>query len=475
MNEQDYLAQDATGLADLIRRGQTTAAEVLEAAIAVCEKRNPVLNAVVYKAYDDARERVRHAVPQGPFTGVPFLIKDLGPHMAGMPRSRGSRYHAGEISPHDSELTRRFRQAGLVIFGKTNTPEFGITGTTEGAYLGPCRNPWNPDHIAGGSSGGASAAVASGIVPMAHASDGMGSIRIPAACCGLVGLKVTRSRNPDSGEDADRAIGHSVDHVLTRSVRDCAAMLDEIGYAEPDSPYAAPPKARAYMDEIAEPPAKLRVAFSTKTPNGRKIDAEVEAAVHATARLLADLGHRVEEASPDVDMRAFYSARGAFAAANMAAGIEARIAQGARPPARDDLEPLTWSIIEAGRKVSGVDAMRGWREFRVLSRRYLHFFMTYDVLLTPVMGTAPPPIGFIDPVRLEPKLVNERQADVFPFTPPANFTGQPAISLPLARSASGLPIGMMFAGRYGDEATLLALAAELERAVPWGASLPVAG
>src|SRR5436309_9397816 len=249
MGFPEYADHDGLGLAELVRRKEVTPAELVEAAIERIERHNSVLNAVVYKAYDEARRTAGGRLPDGPFTGVPFLVKDLGCPVGGWPRTSGSRFTKDEVPAADSVLTRRFREAGVVFLGKTNTPEFGITGTTESVLLGPCRTPWNPDHIAGGSSGGAAAAVASGMVPLAHASDGLGSIRIPAACCGLVGLKITRDRNPAGAEDAERAIGFVVEHVVTRSVRDSAAMLDATGYPEAASPYAPPPKARPYLED----------------------------------------------------------------------------------------------------------------------------------------------------------------------------------------------------------------------------------
>jgi amidase len=270
----EYCDYDGLGLADLIRRGEVSPAELVEAAIERIARHDPTLNAVVHQAYDEARRTASGLLPDGPFRGVPFLIKDLGCPVAGMPRTSGSRFLRHEAHERDGELTARYRAAGVVILGKTNTPELGITGTTESALLGPCRNPWNPDHIAGGSSGGAAAATASGMVPLAHASDGLGSIRIPAACCGLFGLKVTRERNPAGPDDAGRAIGFGVDHVVSRSVRDSAAMLDATGYPEPASPYPAPPKQRPYLEEIGRSPGRLRIAFSAQTPSGRPIHDE---------------------------------------------------------------------------------------------------------------------------------------------------------------------------------------------------------
>jgi amidase len=387
--------------------------------------------------------------------------------VAGWPRSHGSRFARGVVDSQDGGLTRRYRAAGVVPIGKTNTPEYGITGTTESAHLGPCRNPWNPDHIAGGSSGGSASAVAAGIVPLAHASDGLGSIRIPAACCGLVGLKVTRDRNPNMPDGFDYALGNVVDHVVSRTVRDSAAMLDATGYPEPGSPYPPPPKARPYLEEVARSPGRLRIAWSSETPSGRPIEPEIQAALERTADLLKGLGHEVIERGLGIDYRALYASRGPAAAANFAAGMDRLIEMVGREPEPDELEPLTWATLKAGRRQTGADALRSLQETRMLNRLTLAAFEDIDVYLCPVLGTPVPEIGFIDPVNLEPREVNRRQGRVFPFTPPFNFSGQPSMSLPLEQDANGLPIGMMFTAKYGDEATLFRLAAQLEKEAPW--------
>ncbi len=472
MGIADYSDYDGLGLAALVARGEVSPAELVEEAIERIDRHNPALNAVVYDARDEARRVASGELPDGPFRGVPFLIKDLGCDVAGMPQTSGSRFLKNVVSESDGELTRRYRAAGVVILGKTNTPELGITGTTESAQLGPCRSPWNTDHITGGSSGGAAAATAAGIVPLAHASDGLGSIRIPAACCGLFGLKTTRERNPGGPKDAARAIGFAVDHVVSRSVRDSAAMLDCTGYPEPASPYAPPPKLRPYMEEIQTEPGRLRVAFSGQTPSGRPIDPEIAAALGETAALLESLGHDVEERGLGIDYRQLYKTQGIVGAANAAANFHSLVEKMGREPAEDEFEPLTWAGIRAGRKLSGERVMRAWRTLRVLNREILGLFEEVDIFLTPVMGTVPPRIGHIDPVRVAPREVSRRQARAFPFTPPFNFTGQPAMSVPLAMSADGLPIGMQFAARYADEATLLRLAAQLEQERPWRARKP---
>lgn len=463
----DYSSHDGVALAGLVAKGEVTPAELLEAAIERIERHNGTLNAVVYKAYDEARAAARGPLPEGPFRGVPFLIKDLGVPVAGWPRSQGSRFVGERVDAQDCTLTQRYREAGVVLLGKTNTPEYGITGTTEGAYLGACRNPWNPAHISGGSSGGAASAVAAGIVPMAHASDGLGSIRIPAACCGLVGMKVTRDRNPNASEDPHYAMGFSVDHVVTRTVRDSAVMLDATGIARADAPFESPRKERPYAEEIERSPGKLRIAWSPETPSGRPIDPEIQAALEATAALLKGLGHEVIERGLGIDYRALYAARAPVSGANFAAEMGRLIEKLGREPEEHELEPLTWAALKGGRKVTGEQAFRGWQDLRVLNRKTLAAFEDIDVYLCPVLGTPVPEVGHMDPVALEPREMNRRQSEVFPFTPPFNFSGQPSLSLPLAMSKSGLPIGMMFTGRFADEATLFRLAAQLEKEAPW--------
>ena len=467
MSMDDYSNYDGLGLADLVARKEVSPAELVEAAIERVERHNPSLNAVVYKGYEDARKAALGPLPDGPFKGVPFLIKDLGMPVAGWPRSSGSRFAQHMVDQADGGLTRRYREAGVIPLGKTNTPEYGITGTTEGALLGPCRNPWNPAHISGGSSGGSASAVAAGIVPMAHASDGLGSIRIPAACCGLVGLKVTRDRNLNLPDGTDYAIGFVVDHVVTRTVRDSAAMLDATGKPEIGDPYPAPPKARPYMEEIEQSPGRLRIAWSSETASGRPIDPEIQAALERTAALLQGLGHEVVEQGMGIDYRALYTARGPVSGANFAAMMGRLIDEIGREPEPHELEPLTWAALKGGRKVTGEQALRGMQELRMLNRQTLTFFNDWDIYLSPVLGTPVPEVGFIDPVALEPRELNRRQGQVFPFTPPSNFSGQPSLSLPLEMSASGLPVGMMFTARYADEATLFRLAAQLEKEAPW--------
>jgi amidase len=463
---RDYAEHDGLGLAALVRRGETTPAELLEAAIERIERHNGKLNAVTYTAFDEARKTAASALPDGPFKGVPFLIKDLGVRVKGWPRTSASRFASVDGDAEDSTLIARYRAAGLVFAGKTNTPEFGIPGVTTSALLGPCRNPWNTEHISGGSSGGAASAVAAGIVPMAHASDGLGSIRIPAACCGLVGLKTTRDRNPNGVHDADRAIGFSVDHVVTRTVRDSAAMLDATGYPEPASPFAHPAKERPYLDEVARSPGKLRIAWSSQTPTGNPIDADVRSVLESVALTLAKLGHDVREEGLNIDYRRLYRAQGAVSAASFSAGMRRWIEIKGREPG-DDIEGLARRLYEKGRQMSGQEAMWAWQELRLMNRQVLQRFEAWDVLLTPVMCTPPPRVDYLDTLMTDLREFDRRQSATFGFTPPFNMTGQPSMSLPLGQNASGLPIGMMFTARYADEATLFRLAGQLEKEMPW--------
>jgi amidase len=468
MSFKEYAQYDGLALADLVRRRQVSPTEVIDAAITRAEKHNGKLNAIVYKAYDEARDNAKRGLQGGAFEGVPFLIKDLGTEVKGMPRSDGTRFNKNLPDTEDALLVQRYRAAGVNIFGKTNTPEFGITGTTESARLGPCRNPWNTDHITGGSSGGAASAVAAGILPLANASDGLGSIRIPAAICGLVGMKVTQYRVPmGANHDYGSGHGYGVQHVVSRTVRDSAAMLDATDMPEADSPYPSPPKQRPYLLEVATNPGRLRVAFSSTTPSGVPPHPEVRAALEKTAKWLEALGHHVEERDLGIDYRRLYKASNAVLGANFANSMMERAKAMGREPEKDELEALTWRNWKGSERLTGADAMRGWQTLKVFTRQIYQFFNTYDVYLTPVLITPVPKVGYIDPVRLDPREVDQRQAATFGYTPPFNMTNQPSLSLPLHQDTNNLPIGMMFTGRYGDEATLYRLAGQLERAHPW--------
>ncbi len=466
MGFSDYADYDGLGLAQLVKRGEVSPAELVEAAIERIERHNGVLNAVVHKAYDEARQTATSTLPEGPFKGVPFLIKDLGAQVKGWPRTSGSRFAQVAADEADSELVARYRAAGVDLLGKSNTPEFGIPGVTNSDQLGACRNPWDPDHISGGSSGGAAAATAAGMVPLAHASDGLGSIRIPAACCGLVGLKITRDRTPIC-EVVDGALGFSVHHVVSRTVRDSAAMLDATGYAQVGDPFQAPAKAGPYLDEVERSPGRLRIAWSAETPSGRPIPDEMLAHLLRTVDLLKGLGHEVFEQGLGIDYRLLYRAQGLASASNFSANVARWVEKLGREPGPEELGPLARRGYEAGQRLNGQQAFWGFQQLRLMNRQILSAFENFDVYLTPVMSTPAPRIDWLDPNMEDTREFDKRQAATYGTTPPANFTGQPSLSLPLWQSDGGLPVGMMFTGRFADEATLYRLAGQLEKEAPW--------
>lgn len=471
MRYDEYAQLDGVAMASLVRKGDVTPAELLACAIERAEAVNGRLNAIVYKGYDDARKAAETLDRNAPFAGVPFLIKDLYCDVAGWPMSNGSRFFRGFVSSEDSEYVRRCRKAGLNIIGKSNTPEYGITGTTEGAYLGPCRSPFGENRIAGGSSGGSASAVAAGIVPLAHATDGLGSIRIPAACNGLVGLKVTRGRNPMDWNSPANEL--SVGHVVSVSVRDSAAMLDAVAGPVAHAPFAYPNAPASFLAEALGRPRQLTIAYSTENPSGTPLHADVAAGFAATVAKLYDLGHTLIERPIDTDWRKLYRAQGAHSAGHFGAGITQSIAEVGREPEPGDFEPLTMTYWQGSKHFAADKAAFGTLTMRAMARDIIAQFDQFDVFLSPTLITPPPEVGLIDTVNLDSKELNRRQARVFGYTPPWNMTGQPSISLPLAWSAEGLPIGMMFTGRYADEATLLNLAVQLEQAMPWAAHRPV--
>ena len=471
----EYADHDGLGLAALVKTGEVSPAELVEAAIERIERHNPTLNAVVHKAYDEARKVAAGPLPEGPFQGVPFLIKDLGAQVRGWPRSSGSHYAQVAADAADSELVRRYRNSGVVLLGKSNTPEFGIPGVTQSDRLGPCGNPWNPEHISGGSSGGAASATASGMVPLAHASDGLGSIRIPAANCGLVGMKVTRDRTPIC-EVTDGAMGFSVHHVVSRTVRDSAAMLDATDGPQAGDPFTHPMKERPFLEEVSRSPGKLKIAWSNETPSGRPMGDEMLAATQKTVETLKALGHEVFEMGLGIDYRGLYKAQGLVSASNFAASMQRWVEALGREPDVGELGPLAQRAYDAGRRVSGQQALWGWQQLRLFNIQILERFQQFDVFLTPTMSHPSPRIDWLDPLTVELKDFDKRQAATYGTTPPFNFTGQPSLSLPLWQSVDNLPLGMMFTGRFGDEATLYRLAGQLEKEIPWiGRKPPVWG
>jgi amidase len=458
---EELINHDALALAELVRKKEVTALELVEAVIERIEKINPRLNAVVTRMYDQARKAANAKLPQGPFTGVPFLLKDLVAAYAGVPMTFGARLLKDYIPDHDSELVRRYKRAGLIIIGKTNTPEFGIPPTTEPELFGPTRNPWDLTRSPGGSSGGSAAAVAAGIVPMAHGGDGGGSIRIPAANCGVFGLKPTRGRNSLAPDMGDMMGGLVCEHALTRTVRDSAALLDATAGSIPGDPYWAPPIKRPFIKEVGADPGRLSIAFTTQAATGAAVHADCVEAVKQAAALCEGLGHQVEEVTPALDAAAITRAFMVKYAAGTSAIIKAIKAT------QDQVEPLTWGMHELGLKNDAADYLNAELFLQRVARDIAAFQERYDVILTPTLAQPPVKLGFFASPPDNPLNGMRRAAEIAPFTPICNATGQPAMSVPLYWNKDGLPIGTHFIGRFGDEATLFRLAAQLEQARPW--------
>src|SRR5713101_7379666 len=377
----EYDRHDALGLARLVNAGEVTPAEVLDAAVERVEARNPAVNAVVSRLYDQARAAVAAALPRGPLTGVPYLLKDLGALYAGTVTSFGSAFFRDAVADHDSEIVARMRRAGLVVFGKTNTSELGLSTSVEPRLFGPTRNPWNLERSAGGSSGGAAAAVAAGMVPAAHATDGGGSIRIPASACGLFGLKPTRARTPSGPDVGENWNGASIGHAITRSVRDSAALLDATAGPEIGDPYWAPPPSRPFLAEVGADPGSLKIAVTTRAWNGQPTDSECAAAVAAAAKLCEQLGHHVTEARPEWHEEARGAATQVIIAASVRAVIEERAERVGRAASAQDVEPRTWSMAQSARERSASDYARAIRAIHRMGRALGNFFRSWDVLL----------------------------------------------------------------------------------------------
>jgi amidase/6-aminohexanoate-cyclic-dimer hydrolase len=463
----NYESYDALDLAQLVRKGDVSATELLEAAIESVEERNPTLNAVVTTMYDEARQSIEAGLPDGPLRGVPFLLKDLGVFNSGVKTIYGSTLYAAFVPDHDSEIVIRYRKAGLVICGKTNTPEFGLTVTTEPRLFGPCRNPWDLDRTTGGSSGGAAAAVASGMVPAAHASDGGGSIRIPASCCGLFGLKPTRGRvsmGPDLGEGWN---GMSIHHVISRSVRDSAAFLDATAGPALGDPYWAPSPPRPFLEEVGKDPGNLRIAFTTMPPSGAIVDPACITATHETVKLCEDLGHSIEDATPPVDQDELGPAVMTLLNADVRAKVEAGAEVLGKELSSDDVEYVTWRMAEAGKELKAVRYLQAIQTIHRTGRQIARFFEDFDILLSPVLLQPPIPLGILDMMSKDTEAYFENMSSFFGFTSLFNVTGQPSMSVPLHWSDGGLPVGLQFTARFGDEALLFRLASQLEAAQPW--------
>jgi amidase len=484
----EYGRFDALGLAELVKKGYVSPGELLDEALARTALLNPKLNAVVHVMETRAREAIAAGLPGGAFRGVPFLIKDLMTAFAGEPMRCGSRLFENFVPPEDEELTRRYRAAGLVIFGKTSTPELGLSNVTEPELFGPCRNPWNLERTPSGSSGGAAAAVAAGIVPAANANDGGGSIRTPASNCALVGLKPSRGRNPTGPRAPDVWWGFIGEHVVTRTVRDSAAMLDATAGDYPQQLMKLAPPQRLFLEEAMRDPGRLRVAVSYDPGLARSLHPENRRGLEATAAVLDRLGHDVVEVHLPLPPETFIEAYAALVAADVAATLRMARQLVGREATSNDVELTTWILARMGEAQSAAEVASALWTMQGFSRQWLAWSSTFDVLLTPTVGVPPMPIGAYQLSALQRQglklltalpasaLLSQRAkvVDAFaplfeaaPYTMVANVTGQPSLSLPLHWTEDGLPMGMLFTARIGDEATLFRLAAQIERTMPW--------
>ena len=486
----EYDDLDATGLAALIRAGEVTAEEALDAALARVDARNPALNAVVI----DLRERARGEVgrlPEGPLHGVPMLLKDLKAMLKGTITTGGTRLFRERVAEQSTVLVERLEGAGVQLVGKSSSPEFGLLGISEPELWGPCRNPWDTDRTSGGSSGGSASAVAARIVPVAHGGDGGGSIRIPASCCGLFGLKPTRGRVSMAPNMGDAWMGLVQEHALTRSVRDSALMLDLVDPPVVGEPYAAPPKARPWVEEVGAPPGKLRIAVHRGPLFTREQDPVCTAAVDDAVALLRDLGHEVVEACPDFDREALVRAYYTIVAGGVGWMVDKAAAWAGVRPRMRDFEPPTWFMSLLGHTLSAADMEAARQHVQQAGRSVGAFFEDYDLMLSSTLAFPPAPVGAmastaaerlqiraLTAAPLRPLLelgldrLGEGRLRWTPNTQLFNVTGLPAASLPLYWTPEGLPIGVQLAAGFGDEATLFRIAAQLEEARPWADKKP---
>jgi len=485
---REYGQYDAVGLAELVRKRQVSPTELLDEALARTAAVNPKINAVIHLMEGRAREAIASGLPDGPLAGVPFLIKDLMTAYAGEPMRWGSRLFEDYVPAADEELTRRYRQAGLVIFGKTNTPELGVTNVTEPELFGPTRNPWNLERTSSGSSGGSAAAVAARIVPAANANDGGGSIRTPASNCGLVGLKPSRGRNPTGPLEPDVWWGFIGEHAVTRTVRDSAAILDATAGDYPQQLMKLPAAERPFLDETQRSPGRLRVAYTFDPGLAKTLHAENRRALEATISVLQGLGHELVEVKLPLPPESFVASYSALIAADVAATLRMGPRLVGREASSDNVELATWVLAKMGEAQSAADVTEALWTMQTFSRQWLQWAAGFDVLLTPTVGVPPLPIGAYKMSTLQRQglklltalpgsaLLSQRAKvveafepvlEAAPYTMVANVTGQPSMSLPLHWTGDGLPMGMLFTAKIGDEATLFRLAAQIEQAMPW--------
>lgn len=468
----DYDSLDGLAMAGLVRRRELHPGELLEAALARAAHWNPHLNALSASFPDRARAAIAEGLPEGPLCGVPFLLKSLSAMLTGAPSTLGSRLFAEAVADHDSTLVERYKQAGLVIFGMTTTPEMGLSVSTETSLSGATRNPWNLTRSAGGSSGGTAAAVAAGIVPLAHGSDGGGSIRIPASACGLFGLKPTRGRTPSGPMVGEGWGGLATSHVISRSVRDSAAALDATHGAAPGDPYCAPPVEGTFLSATTRPPERLRVALQLAPASGVAVARDCRDAVLDAATLLEDLGHQVEEAQPAVPWEELQRASWVLVASNVRLVLRRRAEALGRPLVASDVDRITWAAVEEAGAMGAEAYASAILTIHRHSRRMAAFHQTYDILLSPTLAAPPVELGFLHMDNPDPAAWRDALRAYSPFTSPFNMSGQPAMSVPLAWNGEGLPIGVMFAAGFGEEAALFRLAGQLEAARPWGHRRP---
>jgi amidase len=467
-----YRDHDGLALAALVRTGDVTARELLDAAVDRAERVDPALNVLSRKLYAFGEAMLDELPAGGAFLGVPFLLKDVSAMLAGTVTSQGSRLFADFMATSDSTLVERYRRAGVVIFGKTTSPEMALAASTESTYCGTTRNPWNLERTAGGSSGGAAAAVAAGIVPVAHASDGGGSIRIPASCCGLFGLKPTRARTPNGPFVGEGWGGLSAQHVISRSVRDSAAMLDATHGMAPGDPYCAPYYGGRFLDEVTTPPGRLRIAFQRAPLSGAAVDPECVKGAEDTAALLERLGHSVVEARPPGDWDELGNALWVLVASNVSRTVKRRVAELGREARPEDVDRATWNAVEFSATLPVEAYPDALATIHLQGRRMAAFHENHDVVMSPTLAQPPVPLGIQHTNNPDQAAYVEALYAFTPFTQLFNLTGQPSMSVPLHWTEDGLPVGVMFSAAFGDEATLLRLAGQLEQAQPWFSHIP---
>jgi amidase len=466
----DYGDQDGVGLAQLVDKGEISRVEVIDAAMRACEAVNPRLNAIVLPLFDMARRN--EAIGSGPLNGAPIVLKDEYQSVAGVATSQSARLAKGWTRDYDTEIVARYRRAGLQIVGKANLPEFGASVTTEPVLTGATNNPWDLARNTGGSSGGSAAAVAAGIVPLAYATDGAGSIRIPASCCGVFGLKPSRGRTPTGPDGYEYWNGLCIEHAITRSVRDSAALLDATDGMDLGAPYAAPAKSGPFLDEVGAPPGRLRIGITAAAPTGAPVHRDCVAALEDAAELCRSLGHIVEPATPTYDALSMEAAMKTLLAVHLALGVDDLGVMMGRTPGPDLVERSHWALHGRGRETSAPVFLDALETLGRAARAASRFWLTYDVWLTPTLARPPLPHGTISADDADVEAYLAGYFNFIPFTPLANVTGNPAMSVPLFWNAGGLPIGAHFTGRFGDEQTLFRLAGQLEEARPWAARRP---